>query len=129
MIAFEHCSRSFRNYTNIEAYTEIIDLLKSDYDIYLLGGPHDPYIKNTIDFRGKSLYDCYSVIKKADVFIGRNSANQLLTVFKPNIKIIELDTTNNIFEACKYVDNSILSISTKNDLNFIDLIKKRIKND
>jgi len=129
IIAFEHCSRSFRHLTNIEAYSKIVDLLNFKYNIYLLGSIDDPYIKNTIDFRGKSLYDCISIIKKADIFIGRNSANQLLTVFKPNIDIIELDTTNNIFQSCRYVDKPILSISTRNNIDYINMIKERIKND
>ena len=123
LIGFEHCSKSFSFLTNINKYQNIINNLKNKYDIILFGSLDDPKLENAIDYRGKSFYDVFSILKKCKYFIGRNSANQQLTAFLPELTVLEIDTivSSTIdFKTCGYVKNTY----NVNDINqILEIIK------
>jgi hypothetical protein len=123
IIAFEHCSETFSSFTDIQKYQEIVNLLKDKYDIVLFGSLKNPYIDGTIDYRGKTFYEVFSVLKKSKYFIGRNSANQQLTVFLPDLPVLEIDTDHSPivdFKTFGYKEN-VYHVSKIEDV--LDIIK------
>ncbi len=123
IIAFEHISISFKNLENLTKYQNIVNILKKDYDIVLLGNKNDPYIDGVfLDFRGRSFYDTISLLKDTSFFIGRNSANQTLTVFFQDLPVFEIDTPQ--FSTLKSMSykNNIYNVNNISDI--VSLIGK-----
>jgi hypothetical protein len=55
-------------------------------------GPSDGWVVPRADMRlGMNLYDTFSIVKGAIVFVGRSSGNQSLTCFLPSLPIFEVD--------------------------------------
>lgn len=124
IICFEHNSITYAPFSDFHKYEKIVNNLSSFYDIVLLGGKEDPYLPNVaIDYRGKNFYDTFSVIKKSKFFIGRNSGNQLLTVFLDDLPVIEIDTPDNCFIDCKYKKNVFKAYSIEQIFNLIGTLK------
>jgi hypothetical protein len=101
---------SVSNYANHPVkYQLLIDSLSLYYDVVLVGGDRKLEYQNMfLDFRGSSLYDTFSVIKKSSIFIGRNSSNAALTVFKREMPVIMMDVVDaHLPQAlgCRYWDN------------------------
>jgi hypothetical protein len=54
-----------------------------------VGATGVPRVNGTVDARGMDLYDTYSIVKGAIGFVGRNSGNQSLMVFRRSTPLFE----------------------------------------
>jgi len=103
-IIIEHCSYSFGS-IDLNLYNDLISSLKNiGIDSIIVGSEYDPFISNTIDGRGLSTYDTYTLIKNSIGFVGRNSGNQCMTSFCENIPVFEIGVPASL-AYCKYRGN------------------------
>jgi hypothetical protein len=105
---------------NVKKYTDIITNLSRVYDVIIIGGTQDAtkYKNLFMDCRGWSLYDTLSVMKKASLFIGRNSSNTTLMAFIDDIHMLIVDGPTvglNYFKAFK--ENRIKPMSNVGDIS------------
>lgn len=75
-------------------YNEVVERIREYCSVVLVGGPDDFCPDDCKDLRGMSYYDTFSYIKGCSLFIGRNSANQGLTVFTPHIPVIDINSSD-----------------------------------
>lgn len=90
-------------------YNELVKrILEKNLKVVLLGGPDDICPEGVIDMRGCDYYDAFSYVKNCHTFIGRNSANQGLTLFCHDVPVIDVNSSDEptlIFTSTKYREN------------------------
>jgi len=127
-ILFEHSSMSFRTSSNPKAYAEFVQtMIKNDVPVVLVGAKDDFFIDGCYNCLGANFYDVITLMRNCSCFVGRNSANQMMSVFtlKP-INILELDTVDHngllSFKKCEYLPvNSIIRYyDTRKTVGYIE---------
>lgn len=74
------------------AYLDFVTrLAKREIRCYTVGGKDDELAAGSLDFRGRDLYDTYTLIKGARAFVGRASGCQSLTYPASWVKLVEVD--------------------------------------
>lgn len=89
-----------------------------DDPVVLLGGPDDLKPEGCLDYRGIDLYDAYTLVKNCSLMIGRNSANQGLTIFSPDVPVIDINSSDDKclrFDSTGYRSN-VEYFNSNNDL-------------
>lgn len=91
-VVLEYNSLTFGSIADLNKYDVLIKKLnKLNIDVVCVGGLSDKKLNYGIDCRGMSLYDVFTLIKNSVGFIGRNSGNQQLLEFLPDIPVFEID--------------------------------------
>jgi len=105
-VVIEHGSITFGRLP-VEKYEILVhNLLKMGIQSVYVGGNCDPKISCAIDGRGLSQYDTLTLIKNSMGLIGRDSGNQLLTAFLPEIPVFEVGVPAvGSMKACRYREN------------------------
>ena len=97
-------------------FCELIDLLKKDYEVILMGGKKDPIYKDVIDLREKvTLQQLAFVISKCDLFIGVDSLGAHIATSLGIPSIILYGNTN--ANLCKPLSNAKVVLIEPNRYN------------
>lgn len=92
-----------------------LDIKLAGFDLILVGGKDTFKPVKCYDYRGSSFYDTLSIMKGCELFIGRNSSNQGLSVFTPEVPVIDINSSDNPvlrFDATGYRDDKNFFIRT-----------------
>lgn len=99
ILCLETTSYANARFAKPQKYQRVINFLRERYDVVLVGGDGGMQYENAfLDFRGKSLYDTFSLFKQASAFVGRNSSNTILTAFKKDMPVVCMDMHQNHLE-------------------------------
>jgi len=105
---------------NPDRYQKISDKLKEiGINSVLIGGTDDPIVPGSIDARGLSVYDTFTLIKNSIGFMGRNSGNQCLSAFCQHVPVFQLIDTPMDFKTIGYITNFCLIKDNENAENII----------
>jgi hypothetical protein len=121
-VIIEHSSMS-NGCLGSEFYYPIVKKLEScGIRAVCVGGKSDSIIDGCIDYRGRSLYDVMSLIKRCCGFIGMSSGNECLLSFYPTVKLIEINVPYSLANE-GYPSELVLKANNVHDvINAIDFL-------
>lgn len=90
-IVLEHASVTLGTLP-VTSYSPLVKAMqKFNVPVVLIGGRRDPNVMGTVNAKGLPLYDTFSLMKHARVFVGRCSGNESMMGFLQEIPIVEVN--------------------------------------